>query len=96
MVRLLLALSIALSVLASPATVAAEPGKGKGRGHNKGGQVPGHTWPKFNPAKPGGFTPPGHLRDIPELDPSGVGSAAVLLIGGTLLLVDRRRRMQRT
>jgi len=52
---------------------------------------PGHT--KFE----GGFlngggnmvNPPGH---VPELDPGSVGSAALLLVGGTLILIDRRRR----
>ena len=31
------------------------------------------------------------VASVPELDPNAAGLALVLLIGGTLLLVDRRR-----
>jgi len=51
-------------------------GPGKGLGHHDGNR--GES----------GHAAPGHL---PELDPGVAGSAALLLIGGTLVLRGRRR-----
>jgi hypothetical protein len=51
-------------------------GPGRGVGH--------HTDNRGNSGHPA----PGH---VPELDPGLIGSAAVLLIGGTLVLHGRRR-----
>lgn len=37
----------------------------------------------------------GQQNVAPELDVTGVGSAAILLIGGSLVLMDRRRRTRK-
>jgi hypothetical protein len=85
----LVPLSLALGlVFASPAMAGNGPppktSGGWGDGHNHGnvrgkGKGLGHHKNASNP---------GH---VPELDPGLVGSAAVLLIGGTLVLHGRRR-----
>lgn len=33
----------------------------------------------------------GDSHDVPELDPNAAGAAMILLIGGTLVLLERRR-----
>jgi hypothetical protein len=53
-------------------------------GHGRGQGVGHHTGNRGNSGHPA----PGH---VPELDPGLLGSAAVLLIGGTLVLHGRRR-----
>ena len=34
----------------------------------------------------------GERHDVPELDPNAAGQAAVLVLGGAAVLLDRRRR----
>lgn len=63
-------------LLASPVLANDQHHHGKGRGH--------HTDNRGNSDHPAY----GH---VPELDPGLIGSAAVLLIGGTLVLHGRRR-----
>jgi hypothetical protein len=89
----LVPLSLALGlVFASPAM--ADP---KGRGPSQDSD--GRGWSDgrhHNPSRSQGFGV-GHSRNsgnpghVPELDPGLLGSAAVLLIGGTLVLHGRRR-----
>ena len=38
---------------------------------------------------------PGQQNQAPELDATGVGSAAILLVGGSLVLIGRRRRARK-
>jgi len=43
-------------------------------------------------AAPASAWPRHHAHGAPEIDPSGLGGAAALLVGGTFLLAPRRAR----
>jgi hypothetical protein len=78
---LLLGLLLAAPVLAGQKH---DGPKHSAHGHSWNGQGHGHT---KGPRGSKGVIPPGH---VPELDPGLLGSAAVLLIGGMLVLHGRR------
>jgi hypothetical protein len=42
--------------------------------------------------KPPIFVPPPRPRPVPEIDPNAARGSLVLLMGGVMLLVDRRRK----
>lgn len=52
-----------------------------------------HTYQnKLNKLRGGKWKPRGPLGNVPELDASVAGSAFALLVGGALVVSDRRRR----
>lgn len=58
------------------------PALAQSRGnHGGGGQQPGPP--------PG--RPPTHTRTVPEFDPATAGAIAAVVVGGTVLLVRRRK-----
>ena len=56
--------------------------KGKGHAHHQGNGWGHHKGDKKKNKK---------SHDVPELDPNAAGAAMILLIGGTLVLLERRR-----
>jgi hypothetical protein len=68
------------------------PGQG-GYTHQIG--VGGYFRKMFGGKKSSSGRPAGQQNQAPELDATGVGSAAILLIGGSLVLMDRRRRARK-
>lgn len=75
---------------------------------SKGGHDARHIWKGKGVGHGGSVTPPGRglggrtvatkrkiHAHVPELDRSGVGAAALLLLGGTLVVRERRRPARR-
>ena len=93
MKSLIVALGITFAVLlAVPASDAAASGDGyrSHQGHHH--QSWRHRWFSFWRNRGGtGETPPSEPAAVPELDPSAAGGAILLLAGGMLCLVSRRR-----
>ena len=79
-----LAVSLTLVCAASSGVLAYGPGNRhrnqRGRGHQSHGNGKG-----LGHHKQGGHA------SVPELDPNAAGGALILLIGGTLVLLERRR-----
>ena len=86
-------LSLALVCAASSGAFAWGPGDRhegthgfeRGRGHESHGNGLGLGHHKGGEGQGGGG------NSVPELDPSAAGGALILLIGGTLVLLERRR-----
>ena len=64
-----------------------DSGHSRSRKHTKGGFP---TEPSSTPQPVPSYTP-SKSSEVPELDPSAAGGALMLLIGGSLVLLDRKR-----